>query len=237
MSNTLLTCKYSHGDDDRQQNFRKRNKIAPTFHGPVFVVEDVWVTCGRCQTPVDPVTRIPVGRLFYHPACLRCIICQKPSKGQIFKAQKGHPVCQDCSNVGYKVTNEVLKQERQALEGRQSRTSFNGTRGSSASPNVAAAFSLRSLGTLSATPSRPLALPPVPSPGKRTQSPSTGSRPGSTLSPVRGCTERSQQLLDRQTAVYQNDANIILALPAPPTSKYSVLKEQAAVMMPVTRLL
>jgi hypothetical protein len=77
--------------------FMTRNKVDPTFSGPVFSTETIYVPCGYCGTPVDPVARVPVGRMFFHPHCLRCAICGKvQSRTLPFVARQGQPVCQNC---------------------------------------------------------------------------------------------------------------------------------------------
>lgn len=77
--------------------FLTRNKVDPRYSGPVFTTETIYVPCGYCGTPVDPVSRVPVGRMFFHPHCLRCAICNKvQSRTLPFVARQGQPVCQSC---------------------------------------------------------------------------------------------------------------------------------------------
>jgi hypothetical protein len=110
----LLTSRYDHQNGAEQEGFNLRNKVAQTYKGPVFVVEDVWVPCSRCRTPVDPVVRIPVGKMWFHPQCLRCVVCEKPSRTQIFHAVHDQPVCVDCVNRGFAKT--VPKLSRSQIE-------------------------------------------------------------------------------------------------------------------------
>ena len=133
----LLTSTFKHGESSEHQSYRERNKIASGWSGPVFVVEDVWVPCRHCTGPVDPVVRVPVGSHFYHPQCLRCAICEKPSKAQIFKAMKGYPVCQDCFYRGYTPKLPAIRDRAPSSSPRRSTTTrgsnFTGTMGSLAS--------------------------------------------------------------------------------------------------------
>lgn len=85
------SCNAEHAD------FLTRNRVDPTFNGPIFSTETIYVPCGHCGTPVDPVSRVPVGRMFFHPHCLRCAICDKvQSRALPFVARQGQPVCQYC---------------------------------------------------------------------------------------------------------------------------------------------
>lgn len=83
-----------------EESFRSRNHVAPSYRGPVFAVEDVWVPCALCRTPVDPVQRVPVGAMFFHPQCLRCTVCGAASETRPFVAVNEQPVCSDCFKSG-----------------------------------------------------------------------------------------------------------------------------------------
>ena len=98
----LVTSKFNTPLNKVQEDFQRRNHVAPSFRGPVFAVEDIYVPCALCRTPVDPVTRVPVGRLYFHPRCLRCSVCERPATNQAFAEVKGQPVCADCSTRGFK---------------------------------------------------------------------------------------------------------------------------------------
>lgn len=83
--------------NNEHAQFLTRNRIDPRYSGPVFTTETIYVPCGYCGTPVDPVCRVPVGRMFFHPHCLRCAICNKvQSRTLPFVARQGQPVCQHC---------------------------------------------------------------------------------------------------------------------------------------------
>jgi hypothetical protein len=89
--------------------FLERNRVEPSHHGPVHTVETIYVPCGWCGTPVDPVQRVPVGRMFFHPHCLRCAICGKLcSRTMPFVARQGQPVCMNC-DVNKSVTLPPLR--------------------------------------------------------------------------------------------------------------------------------
>lgn len=76
---------------------RDRCHAHSSYRGPIHSVENVYVPCGWCGTPVDPVTRVPVGRMFLHPQCLRCVVCGKlGSRTLPFVARQGQPVCANC---------------------------------------------------------------------------------------------------------------------------------------------
>jgi hypothetical protein len=103
MSSTLLSSKYGTPTGKAQAQYSRRNRIAPSFHGACFVVEDVWVPCGHCAAPVDPVVRVPVGALYFHPHCLRCTLCGAPhGKHATFASVNGQPLCRECQSHGYK---------------------------------------------------------------------------------------------------------------------------------------
>jgi hypothetical protein len=83
--------------NDEHQRHLARAQCQPSYTGPVHTVETVYVPCGWCGTPVDPVSRVPVGRMFFHPHCLRCVICGKiGSRTLPFVARQGQPVCAHC---------------------------------------------------------------------------------------------------------------------------------------------
>uniref|UniRef100_A0A7S1MSY5 LIM zinc-binding domain-containing protein n=1 Tax=Neobodo designis TaxID=312471 RepID=A0A7S1MSY5_NEODS len=101
-SHALVTSKFNTPMNKVQEDFQRRNHVAPSYRGPVYAVEDIYVPCALCRTPVDPVTRIPVGRLYFHPRCLRCAVCERPATNQAFAEVKGQPVCGDCHHRGFK---------------------------------------------------------------------------------------------------------------------------------------
>lgn len=101
-SRALVTAKFNTPNNKVQSEFRTRNHVATTFRGPVFVVEDVYVPCALCRTPVDPVTRIPVGAVYFHPRCLRCSLCDAPAGTMPFASVNDQPVCATCNTQGHK---------------------------------------------------------------------------------------------------------------------------------------
>lgn len=103
--------------------FLTRNRVDETYNGPIFSTETIYVPCGYCGTPVDPVARVPVGRMFFHPHCLRCAICGKvQSRTLPFVARQGQPVCQNCDR-NKSVTLPPLKA---AAFAERARASING---------------------------------------------------------------------------------------------------------------
>lgn len=101
-SRALVTAKYNTPDNKVQADFRERNRVASSYRGPVYVVEDIYVPCATCHAPVDPVSRVPVGSLYFHPRCLRCSVCNMPAATQAFAEVVGQPVCADCNGRGFR---------------------------------------------------------------------------------------------------------------------------------------
>ncbi|KAG5493698.1 hypothetical protein JIQ42_02072 [Leishmania sp. Namibia] len=82
--------------------YRKRNQVSLNYHGPVYVVEDVWVPCNACGAPVDPVRRVPVGSLFFHENCVRCYLCERRTGvAGLYLQVDRRAVCSDCAGRGY----------------------------------------------------------------------------------------------------------------------------------------
>lgn len=83
--------------------FRRRYGVSPSYHGRVVVEEDNYVTCSGCGGQVDPVERVPAGKLFFHPRCIHCALC-----GQ-YHGNVTHPfvqvgdkaICENCSSRGF----------------------------------------------------------------------------------------------------------------------------------------
>ncbi|ESL11155.1 hypothetical protein TRSC58_01104 [Trypanosoma rangeli SC58] len=81
--------------------FRERNRVSSNYTGPVFVVEDIHVMCAECGAPVDPVTRVPAGKLFFHPQCISCKLCGRVSIADAyFQATSNGAVCSECASKG-----------------------------------------------------------------------------------------------------------------------------------------
>lgn len=81
--------------------FRHKNRVAETFKGPVYVAEDVQVACQACGGPLDPITRVPVGKLFFHLHCLKCALCGKDGITEAFQQVGEHAICMACAAKGY----------------------------------------------------------------------------------------------------------------------------------------
>ncbi|KPI86048.1 hypothetical protein ABL78_4886 [Leptomonas seymouri] len=82
--------------------FRAKNRVRSSYRGPVFTVEDVCVACHTCGGPVDPVTRVPVGSLFFHVNCLQCYLCgrREGTAGHYVQVDR-QAVCSECAARGY----------------------------------------------------------------------------------------------------------------------------------------
>lgn len=201
MQNThaaLLSNKYDCNVGPQQERFLARNHVAPTYKGPVFVVEDVWVPCSHCRAPVDPVVRIPVGKLVFHPQCLRCVVCQRPSRTDMFHSVGGQPVCHDCGNRGFdRSVKKTLQQQRIALRLQQRSVSRERSAAGSVTPRRAL-----SPASPSGSPSpAPLAIG------------APRCNPASPFLDSRAITRRQKELLDRQRAVVEGDRNILFVIP------------------------
>lgn len=217
-SGALLSNKYGTATGIQQERYLARNKVAPSFKGALFVVEDVWVPCSQCHAPVDPVVRIPVGKLWFHPQCLRCSICSKPSRTQIFQSVNEQPVCADCLGRGFGRTVPRLPR---AVGG----SFFPTIRSGQSSPTPALTSTPRK-----AIMDRPSAGPsPSSGSGAVVPSGSPGVSPqrkialgGTPFIDERSVTKRQLGLMSRQQAVFLNDRNIVLHAPSSTaTSEYS----------------
>ncbi|KAG8345411.1 hypothetical protein ERJ75_000380900 [Trypanosoma vivax] len=87
---------------EEYERYRLINRISPNYHGPVYMVEDIYVTCAHCGSPVDAVTRVPAGKLFFHPHCVHCKLCgSRNITGVFFQATHSTAVCAECAARGY----------------------------------------------------------------------------------------------------------------------------------------
>lgn len=195
--NALLTHKYEPEVRPSQEGFMMRNHIAPTYHGPVFVVEDVWVRCSLCAAAVDPVVRIPVGKQWFHPKCLRCAVCARPSRTDAFRAVKEQPVCSDCFARGF---DKALQQPRGGCLPPSRGASRAGSRaqGGTITPRRAISPSSNA-----ATPLRISAGP----------SPQAHRLPSTPFLDTRSITKRQSELLERQRLLTEGDLNILMTRP------------------------
>ncbi|RNF02163.1 hypothetical protein TraAM80_06551 [Trypanosoma rangeli] len=81
--------------------FRARNGVSSNYKGPVFAVEDIHVMCAGCGAPVDPITRVPAGKLFFHPQCISCKLCGHVNIADAyFQATSNGAVCSECASKG-----------------------------------------------------------------------------------------------------------------------------------------
>jgi hypothetical protein len=101
-AHALITAKFATPENKIQSEFRERNRVASNYRGPVYVVEDIYVPCALCRAPVDPVTRIPIGRIYFHPQCVRCAVCGRAAGSSVFVEAEGQPVCQMCNQKGFR---------------------------------------------------------------------------------------------------------------------------------------
>jgi hypothetical protein len=217
-----------------------RNQVAPTYHGALFVVEDVWVRCNLCNAAVDPVVRIPVGKQWFHPQCLRCAVCSRPSKTDAFRSVKGQPVCSDCFNRGFDKALSANSGGRGTLLPTASRGS---SRAASRALTTASGASLTPRQILSpinpgATSTTPLRLLPSASPGTLSSAggaagpPPTLRFPSTPFLDSRAITKRQSQLLERQRILSEGDSNIILLMDTPTTTSGPSRMQTPAAMLP-----
>lgn len=216
-----------------------RNQVAPTYHGALFVVEDVWVRCDLCKAAVDPVVRIPVGKQWFHPQCLRCAVCARPSKTDAFRSVKGQPVCSDCFQRGFDKAlgnNGVGARGSSNLPPPPSRgtSRAGGSRPAITNGTLTPRQILSPIGT--STPATPLR---ITGPGQYSASvgPSPTVRfPSTPFLDSRAITKRQSELLERQRLLTEGDSNILLAeSPAPQSASSraaSRLQTPAAILPP-----
>ncbi|KAF8297925.1 hypothetical protein TcYC6_0077140 [Trypanosoma cruzi] len=82
--------------------FRARNGVSSYYKGPIFAVEDLYVMCAECGAPVDPVTRVPAGKLFFHPQCISCKLCGRTDIADAyFRAMGNGAICSECASRGF----------------------------------------------------------------------------------------------------------------------------------------
>ncbi|RNF19713.1 uncharacterized protein Tco025E_04028 [Trypanosoma conorhini] len=87
---------------EEYMTFRARNGVSHNYRGPVFVVEDIHVMCAECGAPVDPVTRVPAGKLFFHPQCISCKLCRRIDIADAyFQAASNGAICSECASKGF----------------------------------------------------------------------------------------------------------------------------------------
>jgi hypothetical protein len=201
MSSSLLSNKYTANVGPEQQSFLRRNKVAQSYKGAVFAIEDVWVPCANCRAPVDPVQRIPVGSLWFHPSCLRCTICQLPSRTNVFHAVEQQPVCAECVGRGYghTVKRSASRSPRREVSITASPTALLG-----------GPLSQQRLTLMSRGSSRQ-ALPP----SRGTDMGRDAAGGFSVTKDPRAVTRRGLELLERQEALQRNDGNILLLMASP----------------------
>ncbi|KEG07586.1 hypothetical protein DQ04_09351020 [Trypanosoma grayi] len=81
--------------------FRLRNGVSPNYMGPVHVVENINVACAQCGAPVDPIARVPAGKLFFHPQCIRCKLCGRNDiVDAYFQVMSDSAICSECAVKG-----------------------------------------------------------------------------------------------------------------------------------------
>ncbi|KAL7697674.1 LIM domain containing protein [Lotmaria passim] len=203
---------------EEHAEFCARNGVRSSYHGPVYTVEDVSVPCHACGGPVDPVTRVPVGSLFFHAGCLQCYLCgRRDGPAGLFVQVDRQAVCSECANRGYE--RWVPRQEAQsrgmvygAIQGdvyeaidahdrrdgelhRLSGSSQPSRKSAAAPPSVGTAVGAASLNRATV----PGALPP-----------------SLTIQPVhnaRNTGRRSFALMERQQYYTQSDNNLLMRAP------------------------
>lgn len=82
---------------EEYMRFRRHYKVAPSYRGPIYVAENLMVPCTACLGPVDPISRVPVGKLFFHPGCIRCFLCDYRSLTDPYFQVGDQAVCSHCA--------------------------------------------------------------------------------------------------------------------------------------------
>eukprot|EP00796_Vickermania_ingenoplastis_P010572 gene10572-7342_t len=196
--------------------FRRHYKVSPSYRGPIYVAEDVMVPCVACGGPLDPISRVPVGRLFFHPNCVECFLCGLKSLTEPYFQVGDRAVCSNCAEKGYAlcVPKEEAKQRGMILGSIRGNAydTFRRT-------DMARRRSARDV----------LNQPTVP--GVSAPSLSIGG-----LHNRRNTTRRTFELLQRQQHYTQNDCNILFKpiqdSPAPPTGQQKRIAESHSVELP-----
>lgn len=186
---------------EEYHRFRQHYKVSPSYTGPIYVPENVMVMCSGCGGPLDPVRRVPVGKLFFHIHCVHCFLCGARRVEEPYFQVGNQAVCSNCAEKGdarcvpkeeagrRNITLGALKGNAynvfDVMDYRKRRADASATLNYATLPNV---------------------YPPSLSIG--------------TLHNRRNTTRRTFELLQRQQHYTQNDCNMIFALPppAPPSS-------------------
>lgn len=170
--------------------FRRHYKVSPSFTGPIYVAEDVMVACAGCGGPVDPIRRVPVGRLFFHRTCVECFLCGLRSITEPYFQVGDRAVCSNCAEKGDArcVPREEAKHRKMVL-GAIPGNAYN-------------AFRTADRQRRMMHPASTLNYPTVP--GVSAPSLSVGM-----LHNRRNTTRRTYELVQRQQHYTQNDCNIL----------------------------
>eukprot|EP00993_Chasmostoma_nieuportense_P003512 NODE_4221_length_823_cov_16.060345_g4063_i0.p1 GENE.NODE_4221_length_823_cov_16.060345_g4063_i0~~NODE_4221_length_823_cov_16.060345_g4063_i0.p1 ORF type:complete len:257 (+),score=38.73 NODE_4221_length_823_cov_16.060345_g4063_i0:26-796(+) len=81
-----------------EQNFRRTMGAKSTWNGPIFAPETNLQQCAKCLQNVDPISRVTVGHLHYHPRCLQCGVCNTKSES-LYLDYKHKPICAGCAAI------------------------------------------------------------------------------------------------------------------------------------------
>lgn len=97
--------------------FRRHYQVSPSYKGPIYVAEDVMVPCVACGGPLDPIQRVPVGKLFFHRHCVECYLCGLKSLTEPYFQVGDRAVCTSCAEKGDArcVPREEAKSRRMIL--------------------------------------------------------------------------------------------------------------------------
>lgn len=85
---------------EENARFRRHMKVSPSYTGPIYVAEDTMKACAACGGPLDPIRRVPVGRLFFHRTCVECYLCGLKSVTEPYFQVGDRAVCSSCAEKG-----------------------------------------------------------------------------------------------------------------------------------------
>ncbi|GET92022.1 hypothetical protein, conserved [Leishmania tarentolae] len=197
--------------------YRHRNKVNANYRGPLYVVEDVYVPCSSCGGPVDPVSRVPVGSLFFHQGCLRCCLCGcRAGITGLYVEVNRQAVCGECAGRGYMHAVPREKMESRCM-------AYGAGRGDNS-----AAADAHDRRTAKRQQRRMLRLPLTS--GDRCSTLNKAIVPGALLPSIsttgvhnhRNTSARSFALMERQQYYTQNDNNMMMMLPVSTARPHSV---------------
>lgn len=198
LSSTTFNAAYATPGEE-YRHFRQQHRIRPSFHGPIYVPEDVMTYCSACGGPVDPVRRVPAGRLFFHMHCIRCFLCGLRSLTDPYFQVGYQAVCSRCAEKGdAKCVPKEEAKKRKVVLGAVRGNAYEVFRAMDVAQRQAQSSSTLNYSTL------PDVYPPSLHVGM--------------LHTRRNTTRRTFELVQRQQHYTQNDCNVLFPLPPASTS-------------------